>query len=77
MKCPRDGKTRMQEGSDYLNQCPHCGVERYAVQRNINDLVRENGGVFDFTKPLEKVLETVSEGFKPLVARAYKKVNRT
>lgn len=71
MKCPNDGETEMYKSEDYLDYCGHCGVERYAVRRNINDLVKHAGGVLDFSREKEVVLAEVSDGFKGLVDRAY------
>ena len=73
MICPNDNRTRMVDGFDYINYCPHCGIERYAVQRSINDLVRENGGVLDFSREKEVVLAETDPGFRDLVERAYDK----
>lgn len=71
MRCPNDKKTRMVESSDYLNWCPHCRVERYAVRRNINDLKRADGGVLDFSREKNEILAGVSDGFRGLVEKAY------
>lgn len=40
---------RMYEAEDYLNRCLHCGRERFAWRRGINDLLRGGlDGTYDY-----------------------------
>jgi hypothetical protein len=66
----------MVKDDDYLDYCPHCGIERYAVQRSINDLVKAGGGVLDFSRVKEEVLAETDPGFRDLVEKAYDKYKR-
>lgn len=64
MKCPRDRKTRMTKGADYLDMCPHCGIERFATRRAINDIVANKDNLWDFSKGKDHFLSQFSEGFR-------------
>ena len=77
MICPRDGKTRMTDGFDYINHCPQCGAERYASRRCINDMVRDwDNGVFDWSRPLEELFQQTSPGFYGIIERVWHKVRK-
>lgn len=73
MKCPRDRKTEMVKSSDFVDWCPHCGVEKYAVERCIRAMMKED---YDWSLPLsdfkEKYCENTADSFfDALLLRAY------
>ncbi len=73
MRCPRDRKTRMSEPEDYLNMCPHCGVEVFASRRAVNDIYRNIDDIWDYSLPLDKFLLQFSRGFRDLGLRAWER----
>lgn len=64
----------MSDAEDYLNYCPHCGVEVYAFRRAINDAVRNKDGLWDYSLPLPAFLRQFGHGFRGIGLRAYLKV---
>ena len=73
MKCPVDGKTRMTDGIDYINSCPHCGATGYASERAIRDIVRNVGKIWDYSLPLDKFLLQFARGFRDMGLKAWER----
>ena len=78
MKCPNDRKTQMVKSSDHLDFCPHCGAERFAVERCIRDMMKED---YDWSLAPEEFAQKYMEGtpdssFDPLLGKAYTRKNR-
>ena len=78
MKCPNDRKTEMVKSSDFCDWCPHCGIERFAIERCIRGMMKED---YDWSLPLnhfkKKYCEnTTDSSFDGLLLRAFARKSR-
>lgn len=75
MLCPNDGKTKLFEGSNHLNWCPHCGYEVFATERCIRDMMKED---FEWHLPLEEFLKKNDggESYNWLLSKAWTRINK-